>query len=270
MLELQFLFAPFVACLVIAGIHAYLGIHVIEREVIFVDLSLAQIAALGAAFGLLIGYDFGSTQSYILSLVFTIFGAGIFSLSRTRDKRVPQEAIIGIVYAVSAAAFVLSMVRAPEGAEKIKGMLVGSCVYGDVGECARTAILYAIFGAFHSIFRKKIIMISQNPAGAIESGIPVRLWDFLFYMSFGLMVTASVAIAGVLLVFSYLIVPSVIALLFTKKLGIRLGIGWTISVLASVLGMVASLMLDMPTGAAIVCTFGLLLLAAGLLGRVQF
>lgn len=270
MLEFEFLLAPFVACLVIAGIHAYLGVHVIEREVIFVDLSLAQIATLGAACGLLVGFEYGSTQAYLLSLLFTFVGAGIFSLSRTRDKRVPQEAIIGIVYAVSAAAFVLIMDRAPEGAEKIKGMLVGSILFVTWDIIIKTAILYAVLGAFHYIFRRKIIMISQNPALAYESGISVRLWDFLFYMSFGLMVTVSVSIAGVLLVFSYLVVPSVIAVLFTNKLSARLGIGWLVSILASMLGIIASLVFDMPTGAAIVCTFGLLLVVAGFFARVRF
>ncbi|MFQ5627784.1 MAG: metal ABC transporter permease [bacterium] len=270
MLEIEFLLAPFVACLVIAGIHAYMGIHVIEREVIFVDLSLAQIATLGTACGLLVGFEYGGTQAYFLSLAFTFVGATIFSFSRTRDKRVPQEAIIGIVYAVSAAAFVLIMDRAPEGAEQIKGMLVGSILFVSWNEIINTAILYALLGVFHYAFQRKIILISQNPAQAFEEGISIRLWDFLFYMTFGLMVTASVAIAGVLLVFSYLVVPSVIAVLFTKKLSWRLGIGWLVSVLASLLGIIASLVFDMPTGAAIVCTFGLLLLISGFIARVRF
>src|SRR3989338_959564 len=94
---------PFLACLVLAGIHAYLGLHVIEREVIFVDLALAQIAALGGSLALVVGYGMDSAHSYWLSLGFTIAGAAIFSLTRFKKQLIPQEAIIGITYAVSAA-----------------------------------------------------------------------------------------------------------------------------------------------------------------------
>lgn len=264
MIELSFLLGPFVACLVLTGIHAYLGLHVVERKVIFVDLSLAQIAALGAAFGFFMGFEYGSMGSYIMSLVFAFIGAAIFSLTRTRHERVPQEAIIGIVYAVSAAAFVLIMDRAPEGAEKIKGMLLGSILYVTWPEIIKTGLLYLALGIFHYIFRKKFILISRDPEAAFNQGIKVRFWDFLFYISFSFVVTRSVAIAGVLLVFSYLVVSAVIAVLFSERFDVRLWIGWAAGTLASLLGIFASLMLDMPTGAAIVCTFGLLLILSGI------
>ncbi|MCA9742735.1 MAG: metal ABC transporter permease [Deferribacteres bacterium] len=264
MIEIEFLLAPFVACLILTGIHAYLGIHVIERKVIFVDLSLAQIAALGTSFGFLIGFEYGSTTSYFISLSFAFVGAAIFSLTRSRNERVPQEAIIGIVYAVSAAAFVLIMDRAPEGAEKIKGMMLGSILYVNWQDIIKTGILYALIGLFHFVYRHKFIMISQNPGKAFDEGIHVKFWDFLFYISFGFVVTSSVAIAGVLQVFSYLVVPSVIAVLFSNQLKIRLWIGWSAGVLASLIGIIASLAFDMPTGAAIVCTFGVLLILSGL------
>lgn len=260
---LEFLIAPFVACLILTGIHAYLGIHVVERKVIFVDLSLAQVAALGTASGFLFGFEYGGTASYMTGLSFTMLGATIFALTRMRREQIPQEAIIGIVYAVSAAAFVLIMDQAPEGSEQIKGMLVGSILFVDWPTIVKTFILYSLIGVFHFIFRNKFITISVAPEQAFQQGMPVRLWDFLFYTSFGFVVTSSVLIAGVLLVFSYLVVPAVCAMLFSKNFKTRLIIGWTLGFFASLLGIVASVGFDLPTGAAIVCTFGIILIIAG-------
>ena len=256
---IEFLAAPFIACLILTGIHAYLGIHVIERKVIFVDLSLAQVAALGAALGYLLGFEFGSTEAYIVSLLFTFFGAAVFSLTRMRREKVPQEAIIGIVYAVSAAAAVLVMDKAPQSAERIKGMLVGSILYVTWPLIIKTFILYSLIGLFHFVFRRRFILISLDPQQAYQEGIWVRFWDFLFYTSFGFVVTSSVAIAGVLLVFSYLVVPAVCAVLFSEKFNVRLAIGWTLGFLASFLGIYFSVLLDLPTGTAVVCTFGVIL-----------
>jgi zinc/manganese transport system permease protein len=252
---LQFLIIPFVAGLILTGIHAYLGVHVVERGVIFVDLSLAQIAALGTTIAYLAGYDLHEPVTYFWSLGFTIIGAAIFALTRVHyETRIPQEAIIGIVYAVSAAAAILAMSKAPEGTEHLKDMLVGNILTVSWATVIETAILYAIVGAFHFAFRKKFLAIS------LGERIPrVKWWDFLFYVSFGFVVTSSVAIAGVLLVFSYLIVPSVAAMLFAKTIGRRLAIGWALGAVVSALGILASFKLDLPTGATIVCTFGVAL-----------
>ena len=252
---LSFLIVPFVAGLVLTGIHAYLGVHVVERGVIFVDLSLAQIAALGATVAFLSGYDLHSVTGFSWSLGFTIVGAAIFALTRThRTTRIPQEAIIGIVYAVSAAATILVMSKAPQETEHLKDMLVGNILAVSWHVVIETAILYAVVGAFHFVYRKKFLAISRGQT------IPnIKLWDFLFYASFGLVVTSSVDIAGVLLVFSYLIVPSVGAMLFAHSIGPRLAIGWTMGAVVTALGIVLSFYLDLPTGATIVCTFGLAL-----------
>ncbi|HEX9491724.1 MAG TPA: metal ABC transporter permease [Thermoanaerobaculia bacterium] len=259
---LSFLFLPFVAGFVLTGIHAYLGIHVVERGVIFVDLSLAQIAALGATVALLAGYDVHSGSSYVWSLGFTIIGAAIFAFTRVhRQTRVPQEAIIGIVYAVSAAASILVMSKASQETEHLKEMLVGNLLAVSWAVVIKTAVLYAVVGLFHFIFRRKFLAITLNTHNGVADQIPnVKLWDFLFYISFGFVVTWSVAIAGVLLVFSYLIVPSVAAMLFAESIGRRLAIGWTMAVLVTAIGMLLSFQLDFPTGATIVCTFGLALL----------
>jgi zinc/manganese transport system permease protein len=256
---LSFLLLPFLAGLVLTGIHAYLGVHVVERGVIFVDLSLAQIAGLGTTVALLAGYDVHSNISYFWSLAFTIIGAAIFALTRVhRETRIPQEAIIGIVYAVSAAAAILVMSKAPQETEHLKDMLVGNILAVSWYTVLNTAGLYALVGLFHFIFRKKFLAISVGAHNGQAETIPnVRLWDFLFYTSFGFVVTSSVAIAGVLLVFSYLIVPSVGAMLFSTSIGTRLAIGWTMGALVTALGILLSFQLDLPTGATIVCTFGL-------------
>ncbi len=258
---LQFLFWPFVASLILTGIHAYLGVHVVERGVIFVDLALAQIAALGATIAILIGMDPHGSGAYWLSLCFTFVGAAIFAFARTRRGHIPQEAFIGIAYAVASAAAILAMSKATGETEHLKDMLVGNILAVSRHDVAKTAILYGIIGLFHYIFRRRFLLISSNPEQAEREGISIRFWDFLFYASFGFVVTSSVAIAGVLLVFCYLIVPSVGAMLFADKVGRRLAIGWTMGTLVSALGVWFSVLLDLPTGATIVCTFGAVLVA---------
>jgi zinc/manganese transport system permease protein len=259
---LSFLLLPFLAALVLTGIHAYLGVHVVERGVIFVDLSLAQIAALGTTVALLVGYDVHSTVSYFWSLGFCIIGAAFFAFARVqRETRIPQEAIIGIVYAVSAAASILVMSKAPQETEHLKDMLVGNLLAVTWATVIKTAVLYTLIGIFHFIFRKKFLAISLNAHNGNAESIPnIRMWDFLFYISFGLVVTWSVAIAGVLLVFSYLIVPSVAAMLFATTIGKRLALGWIIAAVVTAVGIFLSFEVDLPTGATIVCTFGIALL----------
>jgi zinc/manganese transport system permease protein len=253
---LGFLILPFLASLILTGIHAYLGVHVVERGVIFVDLALAQIAALGATVAILMGMNPHAGGAYWLSLAFTFLGAAIFALVRVRHARIPQEAIIGIAYAVASGAAILAMSKATGETEHLKDMLVGNILAVSGQEVGKTALLYGAIGLFHFVFRKKFLLISIDPAGAEAQGVSIRLWDFLFYASFGFVVTSSVAIAGVLLVFCYLIVPSVGAMLFADRIGPRLAIGWTMGTLVSALGVYLSVVVDLPTGATIVCTFG--------------
>lgn len=268
---LSFLIVPFAAGLILTGIHAYLGVHVVERGVIFVDLSLAQIAALGTTMAYLAGHELHDPVTYFWSLGFTIVGAAIFAFTRVhRETRIPQEAIIGIVYAVSAAAAILAMSKAPEGTEHLKDMLVGNILTVSWKTVIETAVLYALVGLFHYVFRRKFLAISIGAHTGEAEHIPnLKLWDFLFYTSFGFVVTSSVAIAGVLLVFSYLIVPSVAAMLFAQSIGKRLAIGWTMGAVVSALGILASFRLDLPTGATIVCTFGVALAVLALVWVVR-
>jgi zinc/manganese transport system permease protein len=264
---LQFLAAPFAISLILTGIHAYLGVHVVERGVIFVDLSLAQIAALGATVALLLpftGRDPHGLATYWLSLGFTFIGAAIFATIRVRRARIPQEAIIGISYAVASAAAILAMSKATSESEHLKDMLVGNILAVSWPEVGKTALLYGAIGAFHYLFRRQFLTISTDHEKAEAEGLNTRFWDFLFYASFGFVVTSSVAIAGVLLVFCYLIVPSVAAMLYADQIGRRLAIGWTMGTVVSALGIYLSVKLDLPTGATMVCTFGLVLIVMAL------
>lgn len=257
---IQLLFWPLFACLVLTGIHAYLGLHIVERGVIFVDLSLAQVAALGATIAYLSGFDLHGQGAYFFSLGFTLLGAAIFAFTRNQKNKIPQEAIIGIVYAVSAALAILIMDRAPEGAEHIKHLLVGNLLAVSPAEVIKMAILYFIIGFLHWLWRRPFLTISTQPEQALQQNYRIKFWDFLFYATFGVVVTSSVAIAGVLLVFSYLIVPAVTAMLFSDRIGVRLTIGWLMGTVVSFLGMYASYKLDTPTGATVICIFGLTLI----------
>ena len=264
---LALMWAPFLMCLVLTGIHAYLGFHVIAREVVFVDIALAQIAALGATAAFLAGHELETWASYGVALAFAIGGALVLALTRSPTRRVSQEAVIGVVYAVSAAGAVLLADRSPHGAEHLRGMLVGSLLSVRGAEVAKVGALYAGVGLLHWLCRRPFFLISTDPGDAYRRGVPVRAWDFLFYASFGLVVTSSVRIAGVLLVFSYLIVPALAGLLLARRIVSRLLVGWAFGAAVSVLGLAASATLDLPTGATIVCAFGVALLVVGLARR---
>jgi len=252
---------PFLACLVLTGIHAYLGLHVIEREVIFVDLALAQIAAFGGAMAIVFGHGFDSGLSYGLSLGFTLMGAAVFSLTRSEKKRIPQEAVIGIAYAVAAAALVMVLSRSGEGDEHIREALVGNILLIRPAEVLKLFVIYSLMGIFHFFFRKRFLLISQDPEEARRRGWNLRFWDFLFYASFGVVVTSSVKIAGVLLVFCFLVVPAAAAVLYVQSVRSRLIFGWIFGAISSLLGIAVSYFLDFPTGASIVCAFGAVLAA---------
>jgi zinc/manganese transport system permease protein len=259
---IRFLAAPFAASLILTGIHAYLGVHVVERGVIFVDLSLAQIAALGSTVAILLpftGQDPHGPWVYWTGLAFTFVGAALFATVRLRAARIPQEAVIGIAYAVASGATILAMSRATSESEHLREMLVGNILTVSWAEVGKTALLYAFIGVFHYAFRRQFLAISLDHEKAAREGLVLPVWDFLFYASFGFVVTSSVLIAGVLLVFCYLIVPSVAAMLYAERIGPRLAIGWTMGTVVSALGIFLSVKLDLPTGATMVCTFGLAL-----------
>src|SRR5213082_386174 len=265
---LQLMIPPFVACMVLVAMLSYLGLHVIAREVIFVDLSLAQMAALGGLSALLIHVEADSTWAYAFALFATAVGALLFALTRTSSReggRVPQEAFIGIVYVVASAAAVLVANKVPGGGEAVEKTLVGSLLWVTWSTIKKLALMYAALGVFHYALRRRFLTISFHPQDAEAQGWKIRMWDFVFYLSFGVVITLAVPIAGVLMVFSFLVVPAVIANLFTadkQKLTI---IAWTTGALASILGLWLSYTQDLPTGPLIVCTYGLLLIVAAVL-----
>src|SRR6266849_3388541 len=236
--------------------HVHLGLHVLARGVIFVDLALAQMAALGLTVALLAGHSLQGEGAYGYALAFAVGGAVLFALTRTRGAAVPQEAVIGIVYAVSAALAVIVLDRAPQGGEHIKQLLVGSILTVSAGDVAALAGLYAAIGLLHWALRRPLLEVSLDPEGAARAGRALVFWDIFFYASFALVVTSSVRVAGVLLVFAYLVVPAAIASLFVRSVRARLALGWALGAAVSAAGLWASWAWDFPTGATLVAAFG--------------
>jgi len=270
-LLLQFMLVPFLACIVLVLIHSYLGIHVLARGVIFVDIALAQIAALGTTVALLAGYESGTVAAYVCSLAFTFVGAAVFALSRSLRERVPQEAFIGITYAVASAAAILVIDKSESGhgAEQIRAILVGDLLTVTPQHVAVTAGIYAVVGAFHYAFRKRFLAISFEPDAPEQQTRAAMFWDLAFYMSFGFVITSSVQIAGVLLVFSFLIVPAVFAAMFANHLRARLLLSWAFGMFVTGAGMLGSLQFNLPTGAAVVVGFGIALVLAAIARAVM-
>ncbi len=260
---------PLIACLLLPGILVYYGLHIVRREIIFVDLALAQVAALGICLAILLRHEAHEWQTYGWSLGFTFIGAAIFTLTRTQDHRVPQEALIGIVYVVAAATAILLLSQSAEGDEELKRTLVGDILLVQPKDVFPAFGLFAAIGLIHFLCRKRFLMISFEPQRAIAESVSVRRWDFLFYVLFGFVVTTFVHIGGVLMIFSYLIVPAVCANLLAQSLRVRLLIGWLIATVSSIAGLWFSYEKDLPTGASIVCALGAALLLVMIGARLR-
>ena len=261
---------PLAACQVLPPLLVYLGLHVVKREVIFVDLALAQVATLGTCVALILGYQFSDRVTFWISLGVTFLAAALFSWTRSSDKRqVPQEAIIGITFVVAAAGVILLLSRVSGGKEELEHLLTGDILNVTARDVGQRAGIFAILGVFYGVFHKRFALISSDPDQASATGLNVRLWDFLFYAAFALVVVSFVRLAGVLLTFAYLIVPAVCAVMLAQGWKRRLAIGWAIAGAASLIGLWASYRLDLPTGAAIVCASGLLLILVGVVVAVR-
>jgi zinc/manganese transport system permease protein len=254
---ISFLVAPFLMCLILIGIHCYLGLHVLERGVIFVDLSLAQVAALGATIALLYDFDHHSPWAYFISLGSTFLAAGLFAVARKFEKQFPQEAVIGIVYAMATAAVILVVDRLAHGAEHIKESLIGQILWVDWHDITKTAIIYSVVAIIHFIFRIQFLNSSRN-----YKDHTTFFWDFLFYALFGVIITSSVSVAGVLMVFSFLIVPAILSTLFFSTVRGRLIFGWVVGAILSAAGLLLSFKWNVPAGALIVVLFTSLPVAA--------
>jgi zinc/manganese transport system permease protein len=265
----EVMFWPIVACVLLPWLLVYLGLHVVQRGIIFIDIAMAQMASLGICVAVLFRLDLESWTTFAIALAFTLTGAAIFSVTGKRTSQIPQEAVIGISYVVAAAAAVLLLSRAAEGDEEIKNMLVGNILLVTPREVWERFALFVAVGIFHFVFRRNFLLVSFDRDGAYRKGLRVRWWDFFFYAVFGLVVTSFVRIAGVLLVFSYLIVPAVCGINLAQRTVNRLLIGWFIALLGGIAGLFLSYWWDLPSGAAIVCTFGALLILISLFALWQ-
>jgi zinc/manganese transport system permease protein len=262
-LALPFFRTAAIAALVLAGIHAYLGFHIVRRGVLFVDLALAQMAALGVALGVVLGREHDEVGSYLLALGMTFVGAALFAWLRGRARSVPLEAFIGVVFATAQALVFLVLEKSPAGPEHLKETLVGSLYTVDPRHIARVAALYAVVGVVHVLLRRPFFEITNDPQGARARGRRLFLWDLLFYATFGFVVTSSVQIAGVLLVFGFLVIPAVAGLLATPRTGLALAIGWIFGFIAGVLGLLGSVRWDLPAAPSILVTLTLMLALQG-------
>ncbi len=261
----------FVICLVLTGIHGYLGFHVLARKVIFVDLAMAQIAALGTTYAIFLGFDpseHGLTV-YFYSLGFTLLGAFFFAITRMEHADVPHEAIIGIIYATASGLAILFLAKSPSSGAKIKQMLTGDILSVGWWTILKTTAIYSVIGVFHWIYREPFFMISLRPEEARAEGYSIRFWDFLFYATFGVVITSSVAIGGVLLVFSFLVIPATIAILFAETTRIRIFLGWGIGTVVSAAGILFSFRTDLPSGPSVVAAFAVTLALGGIIYYVR-
>jgi zinc/manganese transport system permease protein len=261
---------PLAACLVLPPLLVYLGLHVVRREVIFVDLALAQVATLGTCVALLAGYHFDDRATFWISLGVTFLGAAFFSWSRgSRKHHVPQEAVIGITFVVAAAGVILLLSRVAGGKEELEHLLTGDILNVTRAEVVQRAAVFVALALFYGAFHRRFALISSDPEQAEAEGLRVRLWDFLFYAAFALVVVSFVRVAGVLLTFAYLIVPAVCGVMLAQRWLGRLLVGWAVAASASLIGLWASYQLDLPTGAAIVVACGLLLAIVSLVAIVR-
>lgn len=257
-----------VASLLLTAVFVYFGIHIVRRGVIFVDLALAQVAAMGSTVAFLLGYPLEGQGAHLFSLAFAFLGATVFTLTRAREETVSQEAIIGVVYAFAAATTVLLVDRAPHGAEHIKYLLVGNILWVSWKTIMQLLAVIFIVGFVHFLFWRNFSLVSFHSEQARKEGTSVALWDLLFYLSLAWVVTTSVQTAGVLLIFSFLIVPAVCGLLLSRGLFTTLLVGWLVGAGVSLAGSLLSYRWDLPTGATIICVFGLTLLLIGMMKRI--
>jgi zinc/manganese transport system permease protein len=248
---LALLALPFAVAVCLVAIHTWFGIQVLTRNIVFVDLALAQIAALGATVAFMLGHAPQGLASFGYAFASTLVAAFLLAFTRQWAGRIPQEALIGVIYVVSAAAAFLLVDKAPQGTEHIKQILTGNILTVGVDDLVVIVPLYAAIGIAHGLARRRL-------------AAPNWGWDFFFYATFGLVVTSSVALAGVLLVFSFLIIPAAIGMLYAQSVARQLAIGWAAGSATSLAGLAVSYAWDLPTGAAMVCVFGAALAIAGL------
>jgi zinc/manganese transport system permease protein len=254
---LLFMLPPLLASLIYVGLQSYVGLHILARGVIFVDLALAQLATVGIALAMVFGFEPVSLEASLAGFAFTVLGAALFAwMRRIEERTVPHEALIGITYVVGSAAMILVLAGSPHGSENIKSLLVGAILWITWEDIGWMALIYGVLAALHWWWRDRFIAVSYDRARDRSRDM---LWDFLFYLIFGIIVTSSVRLAGVLLVFSFLIIPAVMSAFFARDLAARMVIAWVLGAVGAALGIAVSFQADLPTGAAIVCVYGAML-----------
>lgn len=239
----NFLLYPLLACLLLILIHAWFGIHILERGIIFVDLALAQFIGVGIALAFL----YGREKSMLFSLIFAMLGAIVLALSRRVARYVNIEAFIGVFYIFSFSASILVLDRSPHGLEEFKGIMNGNILWVNQSDITSTALLYGFVGLLHFILRKQFHALTFESKGGF-------LLELLFFASFAVVLVKSVHMAGILQVFAFLVVPALIGRLFFKKTVHILLTGWLVGVMVSVLGIFLSYKFDLPTAPVIVAS----------------
>jgi zinc/manganese transport system permease protein len=256
---LNFMLAPFAACLLLIIITVYFGIHVIEREIIFIDIALAQISALGSAVSLVINQLHGSTRAghdshdsrTFLAYLFCLVAAGVFTLLKSRKIRIPMEAIIGIAYAVATTSTVIILDKGAGSDVHIHDMLAGNILWVSWHQIFRLVVVIAVVGVFHYVFRNKFKAVTIQYRDK-TSGDGLKLWDFLFYLTFGIVIVEAVNIGGILTIFAFLIIPSSISALFAKRWTSRILVGLLIGGLSAIFGLYLSWIMDVPCSPTII------------------
>jgi zinc/manganese transport system permease protein len=257
---------PFLACLAIVAILAYIGIHVLKREIIFIDIALAQVAAVGAIAAEVV-FHFHGHAFYGLALAFasTLVVAGFFAVVRQRIVQIPLEAVIGVIYAISAAAALFLVGVAPGGHVHVQQMLAGSILWATWGDIVGSACVFAAVGLCFYLFRGPLQTISEDYDDASAQGYNTVAWDFLFYALVGAVITMAVRVAGVVLVFAFLIIPATFSAIFACAWKARLGAAWAVGAVSSILGLLFAARYDFSVGPAIALFLGSLLVVSGLL-----
>jgi len=266
---LLFLAAPFTVCLLLVGILSYLGNHILSRGIIFIDIAVAQIAALGTMIGILCGLPDGSFGASLFSLGFTLVVVAIFALSKFEHSEISQEVIIGIIYGISLAVAMLLVDITPGGSNFIQETLTGNILWVTWRDVLVTFLVFAGVGLIHLIYGRKFILISSGHARQFTKS-QVRRWDLLFYVTFGLVVVRAVDIGGIFVVFMYLIGPAAIATLLTENWKSRFILAWLMGFIGSVIGIFLSYTFNYPNGPTIVCVLGLMLILTGLVQKIIF
>ena len=249
---LQFLIYPFFGCVILILIHAYFGVHILERGVIFLDLSLAQFIAVGIALSFFVGDN--PSSRYLYAGAFAVIGASILSFSKKIACFVNIEAFIGVLYVFSLAVSILFLDRTPHGLEEFKSILNGNILWMTREDLLKACLLYAGIGCFHLLFWKKFIALSYGGGKGF-------LWEFLFFLSFALVLVSSIQIAGILQVFSFLVIPALIGRLYTRDPAKILLKGWAIGLAVSLFGVSLSYELDIPTAPLIVASLSVIFFA---------